>query len=109
MDTLVEILVSVFVVLGAVFALLGSIGLNKLPDIYTRLHAPTKVSTLGIGGIAIASMLYFSSHNSTISPHELLLTLFLFITAPVSAHLLAKAALHRHAMRSEENPAKKDS
>jgi len=108
MNSVMEVLVSLFVVVGAIFALLGSIGLNKLPDIYTRLHAPTKVSTLGIGGIAIGSLLYFSSHNGTLIPRELLLTLFLFITAPVSAHLLAKAALHRHAMRAEKDSADKD-
>ena len=81
-------------VLGAVFALLGSLGLARLPDFYTRLHGPTKATTLGVGGMLVASMLYFSARGDGPSLHELLITLFLFITTPVSAHMLAKAALH---------------
>lgn len=92
---LIEILVSAFVLIGATFALIGSIGLLRLPDFYTRLHGPTKATTLGISGMLIASGLYFSTATGHISLHEVLVLLFLFITAPVSAHLLAKAALHR--------------
>lgn len=92
---IVEILVSVFILLGASFALIGSIGLVRLPDFYTRLHGPTKATTLGIGGMLIASGIYFSTSAQGVSLHELLVLLFLFGTAPVSAHLLAKAALHR--------------
>lgn len=91
---LVEILVSAFVLSGAFFALVGSIGLARLPDFFTRLHAPTKATTLGIGSLLIASMLFFSTRGDGLVLHELLITLFLFMTAPVSAHLLAKAALH---------------
>jgi len=106
MGTLMQALVSIFIVLGATAALLGAIGLTKLPDIYTRLHAPTKVSTLGIGGITIGSLLYFSASHGEMRLHEVLLTLFLFITAPVSAHLLAKAALHRHERHDSDNDAR---
>jgi len=94
-----DIIISIFLVLGAGFALVGSIGLVRLPDFYTRLHGPTKATTLGLGGLLIASMIYFSSRGD-VSLHELLVTLFLFMTAPVSAHLLAKAALHLR-VRSE--------
>ena len=89
-----EILVSLFLLVGAGFALVGSLGLARLPDFYTRLHGPTKATTLGVGGILIASSIHFSSRIDGISLHEALITLFLFITAPVSAHLLARAALH---------------
>lgn len=89
-----EILVSLFLLAGAGFALVGSLGLARLPDFYTRLHGPTKATTLGVGGMLIASSLHFSSRSDGISLHEVLITLFLFITAPVSAHLLARAALH---------------
>jgi len=99
MPALVEILVSLCAIAGAVFAVLGAIGLAKLPDFFCRLHGPTKVSTLGVGGIMLASLLYFSVRNGQIGLHETLLALFLFLTAPVSAHLLAKAALHRAARR----------
>lgn len=90
---LAEILVSLFLLIGAGFALIGSLGLAWLPDFYTRLHGPTKATTLGVGGMLIASMIYFSAKGE-LSLHELLITLFLFITAPVSAHLISKAALH---------------
>lgn len=93
MSTLIEALVSFFLVAGAAFALLGSWGLARLPDFYTRLHGPSKASTLGVGGMLVASMLYFAVRGEP-SLHELLITLFLFISTPVSAHMLVKAALH---------------
>lgn len=91
---LVEIAVSVFLLLGSGFALIGSIGLLKFPDYYTRLHAPTKATTLGVGGVLVASVIFFSTRGDGLSLHELLVSIFLFITAPVSAHLLARAGRH---------------
>ena len=91
----IEVLVSVFLIIGSLFALIGAIGLYRLPDFYTRLHGPTKATTLGVGGIVIASMIFFSSQNDGLSLHELLITQFLFLTAPVSAHMLAKAAMQQ--------------
>jgi len=87
-------IIAALVLIGAFFTLVGSIGLYKLPDFYMRLHGPTKATTLGVGAILMASVLYFSFTTEAISLHELLVTVFLFITAPVSAHLMAKAALH---------------
>lgn len=89
-----EVTIAAFLLTGGVFLLIGSIGLARLPDIYTRLHAPTKATTLGLAGLLIASMLLFSWQNNTLSIHELLIALFLFITAPVSANMIAKTALH---------------
>jgi multicomponent K+:H+ antiporter subunit G len=94
MTIVIEILVSVSLLAGAAFALIGSWGLAKLPDFYTRLHGPSKASTLGVGGMLVASMLYFGMQEGELSLHELLITLFLFISTPVSAHMLSKAALH---------------
>jgi multicomponent K+:H+ antiporter subunit G len=91
---LVELTISAALLVGAAFALVGSWGLASLPDFFTRLHGPSKASTLGVGGVLVASMLWFSLRSGTPSLHELLITLFLFVTAPVSAHMLAKAALH---------------
>lgn len=92
--TLIEMLVSLCMLIGASFALIGSIGLVRLPDFYLRLHGPAKATTLGVGGVLIGSMIFFSAREQGISLHELLITMFLFITAPVSAHIVAKAALH---------------
>lgn len=94
MPDLVEIIVSLLIIIGAVFTFLGSLSLVKLPDFFMRLHGPTKASTLGTGAILVASALYFSLKVGEISVHEVLITVFLFITAPVSAYMLAKAALH---------------
>ena len=89
-----ENLLGLLILIGAVFTLIGSIGLFKLPDFYMRLHGPTKASTLGVGAILIASVIYFSTKQDALSLHEILVTLFLFITAPIGAHLMAKAAIH---------------
>lgn len=99
-----EILVSFFLVLGAFFALAGSIGLFRLQDFFTRLHGPTKATTLGVGSLAVASAIYFTFHKEGISLNEVLITLFLFITAPVSAHFLAKAARHQRLHEEKNHP-----
>lgn len=91
---LIDTLISALVLLGAAFALIGSIGLVTLPDFFCRLHGPTKATTLGVGGMLAASGLYFAAYGLTATPKELLVALFLFMTAPVSANLLAKSALH---------------
>ncbi len=88
-----EILSTVLILVGAAFALIGSIGLWRMPDFFTRLHGPTKATTLGVGAILLASSIHFSQ-TGAVSVHEVLVTIFLFITAPVSAHLLSQAALH---------------
>jgi len=59
-----------------------------------RLHAPTKATTLGVGGALIASMLYFYFIVGQFSFHELMITLFLFLTAPITGHFIAKTHLH---------------
>ncbi len=94
MNAFTEGLVIVLLLIGSGFLLVGSIGLSRLPDFFMRLHAPTKASTLGIGGVLIASGLYFSLKTGRLSIHELVITLFLFITAPLTAHMMSKAALH---------------
>lgn len=94
MSLFIEIFISFCLLLGAGFALVGSIGLARLPDFYMRLHGPTKASTLGVGGMILGSMVFFSTRGEGISLHEILIATFLFITAPISAHIVAKAALH---------------
>lgn len=88
-------LVAGWLILGGFFVFVGSLGLAKLPDFFTRLHAPTKATTLGIGSVLVASMLVTSVREGGFSVYELVISLFLFITAPVSAHMMAKAALHK--------------
>ena len=87
-----EFLVSCMLLVGGAFTLIGSIGLMRFPDFYSRLHGPSKATTLGVGAILIASLIYFNAHGE-FGLKELLITFFVFLTAPVSAHLLCKAAL----------------
>lgn len=94
-----ELVISLLIVLGSAFALIGSWGVVRLPSLMTRLHGPTKATTLGVGGCLIASMIYFPASGANWSAHELLIALFLFITAPVSANMIAKAHLHRQRYR----------
>jgi multicomponent K+:H+ antiporter subunit G len=88
----IEGLVAFLLVAGGAFALVGAIGLVRLPDFLMRLHAPTKATTLGVGSVLAASLLYFLGSGMPVV-HELLITLFLFVTAPVSALMLARTAL----------------
>lgn len=88
-----QLLIAALLGIGGLFMLVGAIGLLRFGDFYMRLHAPTKATTLGVGGLLLASMVCNALRGEFL-PHELLITLFLFVTAPVSANLLAKAALH---------------
>jgi len=99
---LLEALTSVLIIVGGAFALLGSIGLARLPDFLTRLHGPTKATTLGVGALLIGSMVHLNSQGNAFSLRELAITLFLFITAPVSAHLLSKTAVRKEKNSSDD-------
>ncbi|MEN2787540.1 Na+/H+ antiporter subunit G [Sphingomonas qilianensis] len=95
MTMIVDIVISALVLLGAGFVLIGSWGLVRLPSTMERLHGPTKATTLGLGALLLGSVLYFQLRLGTWSAHELLISLFLFITAPISANMIAKVHLHR--------------
>lgn len=86
-----EWIVSLLLIIGTAFILTSSIGLWRLPDFYTRMHGPTKASTLGVISVLLASMIVFTLQHEFLMVRELLVIVFLFLTAPVSAHLLTKA------------------
>lgn len=96
MSWVLAILLVALLAVGGFFILLGSFGLLKLSEFYKRLHAPTKASTLGVGCVLAASIGYHAIGGTDPQPRELLITTFLFITAPIGAHLMAKAALALH-------------
>lgn len=85
---------AISLLIGSAFVLVGVIGLLKFNDPMTRLHAPTKVGTLGIGMLLLASILTALAAGDP-SIHELLIMAFLFVTAPISAHFIAKVSIHR--------------
>ena len=89
MTAFTEILITAMLVISGLFGLVGSYGLIKLKNTVQRLHAPTKATTLGIGGVLIASMIFFYAKTGHISLHELLITLFLFLTAPITANFIS--------------------
>ncbi len=89
----IQWLVSFLLVVGGVFALVGAVGMLRFPDFFMRMHAPTKATTLGVGGVLVASLIVGWTRGE-FGLNLLLITLFLFVTAPVSANLMAQAALH---------------
>ena len=92
---------TVLLVIGGLLALTGSFGLLRLRDFYARMHPPTMGTTLGAGCILIASMLVSSAIEQRPIIHEILITLFIVITAPVTAMLLVRAAVYRDRNRTD--------
>eukprot|EP01030_Chromulinospumella_sphaerica_P002233 gene2233-2187_t len=90
-----EIIVAVLVLAGAALALLGSIGLLRLPTFFERVHAPSIIATLGCWLIMHGTVLYFSVADSSLALHALLIAVFVAITVPIMSIFLMRAALFR--------------
>lgn len=90
MDDIVTYIVAAFIVIGALFSLAAAIGLLRLPDVYSRMHAASKAGTLGSGLMLIALAIY--SDDLATTTRAIAGVIFFLLTAPISAHLLAKAA-----------------
>src|ERR1044071_2714862 len=99
-----EAAIAALILIGGFFLLVGSYALAKLPDTMRRLHGPTKAATLGIGSLLVASMLYSPVAHGRLSFQELLITIFLFLTPPVTALMVAKAHILRDYSRRGELP-----
>ncbi len=100
-DIIFEILLIALLATGSFFTLIGAFSLIRLSEFFKRLHGPTKASTLGVGCMLVASVGYHAFSGTDPQPRELLITAFLLLTAPISAHLLAKAGL---SLRLDERP-----
>lgn len=85
-----ELLSSALLMIGAAFALLAGAGVVRMPDLFTRMQAATKASTLGIGSIVLAVAIHFGELG--ITTRALTVIIFVFLTAPVAAHMIARAA-----------------
>lgn len=94
---------TLLLIAGGLLTVIGSLGLLRLPDFYSRMHPPTMGTTLGTGCVLIASMLVSSALLHRPVVHELLITLFIVMTAPVTAMLLVRAAIHRGRARSRRS------
>lgn len=102
--------VSLLLLLGGAVILIGALGLLRLPTFYQRIHGPAITITLGAGCVLIASMAYFTWAQSRPAVHELLITAFVFLTAPVVSMLVMRAAVHRDVLAGrltvfEDHPA----
>lgn len=92
-----------FLLVGAIFTMVGAIGLLKLNDSMSRLHAPTKVGTLGIGALLLASIVHSFTFADG-SMDELLIIAFLFVTAPISANFMSKVNIHKRDCETPPGP-----
>ena len=89
-DMTVAVIVSLLLVVGSVFSLLAALGMLRFPDLYTRMHAASKAGTIGSGLLLLAAGVH--ALDVTILMRALAGFVFFVLTAPISAHLLAKAA-----------------
>ncbi|HEY6645298.1 monovalent cation/H(+) antiporter subunit G [Povalibacter sp.] len=92
---------SLLLVCGGLLCLLGGIGLVKLPTFYMRMHSPSMGNTLGTGCILVASIIVSSALAGRPVLHELLITLFMVMTSPVSAMLIMRGAMYRTSVKAE--------
>ena len=87
-----DLLLAVLLPLGGFFCLVAALGMLRLPDLLTRMHAATKAGTLGVGLLVLAAALHFNEVGMTLRAFTV--ALFVLLTAPVAAHLIGRAAYH---------------
>ncbi len=87
--------VALLLVLGATIILTGALGLLRLRTFYQRIHGPALTVTLGAGCLLLASMIYFTVAQSRLVIHEIIITVFILLTAPVVAMTVMRAAVYR--------------
>jgi multicomponent K+:H+ antiporter subunit G len=93
---------TILLILGGLVTVIGSLGLLRLKDFFARLHGPSMGNTVGTGSVLLASMLISSALAGRPVVHELLITLFIVLSSPVSAMMLMRAALYRNRARQQE-------
>lgn len=89
--TVIEIIASILILIGVFFSLLSAIGVTRLPDVYSRMHAAGKSSTLGVIFLMLAVFVYFIPQG-IVNGKVLLAILFIFLTAPLSALMVNRSA-----------------
>jgi multicomponent Na+:H+ antiporter subunit G len=85
-----DLIVAVLLVVGTAFMRLAAVGLLRMPDVYTRLQVSTKGASLGAASVLLAVPFFFG--DPAIAVRAVLIILFIFLTAPISAHMLGRAA-----------------
>ncbi len=104
MTAIGELLAALLIVLGSIVCFLSAVGALRFPDIYARCHAASKSSALGVLCVLSGAFCYFALAHSLISIRLLLGIFFVFLTAPVAAHMVCKAAYRSGVKLSGENP-----
>jgi|TARA_B100000749_G_scaffold276635_1_gene264179 multicomponent Na+:H+ antiporter subunit G len=89
---IINLVSSLFITIGALSIIVGLLGVYRMPDFYTRLHAASIIDTLGAMLILFGLILYYGFN--IVSLKLLLILIFILITTPTAAHALAKSALH---------------
>jgi multicomponent K+:H+ antiporter subunit G len=89
------LIVSLLLVVGGSIVLIGALGLVRLRTFYQRIHGPAITVSLGAGSLLLASMLYFTVARSRPVVHEIIITLFVLLTAPVVSMMIMRAAVYR--------------
>jgi len=89
------LVVALLLILGSSIVLIGAMGLLRLRTFYQRMHGPAITITLGAGCLLIASMVFFTVGQSRLVIHEVIISLFLLMTAPVVSMLIMRAAVYR--------------
>jgi multicomponent Na+:H+ antiporter subunit G len=87
---MLDAIIGILMVSGSFFALVASIGLLRMPDLFMRLSATTKAATLGITLVLVAVALYFN--QAGVTGRVIAIIVFVVLTAPVAAHMIARAA-----------------
>ncbi|MFF2019499.1 Na+/H+ antiporter subunit G [Paenibacillus sp. NPDC058177] len=98
-----EIIGAVLILIGAIFSLISAIGNVRLPDVYTRSHAASKSSTLGVLCALVGTLLYFLISDGFFSIRLILGIFFVFLTAPVAAHVICRAAYRSQVPLAEQS------
>lgn len=93
-EIMMNSLIAFMLIGGTIMTALATVGIIRLPDMYSRLHAATKSTTLGVIMIMTGAFIYFWYIEGLIETNLLLGALFILLTSPVASHLLARSAFH---------------
>lgn len=102
------LLVSILVLVGTGFTLVGAVGLLRFKTFYERVHAPTLGTTFGVASVVIASCIFFSMAETRLLVQTVLIAVFITATTPVALMLLVRASLFRDRMENDAGKAGKE-
>lgn len=95
--------IMVLMIFSGVVVLIGALGILRLPSFYQRMHGPAVISTVGSGALLFASVLLFLVAKGPALPHEILVPIFIAMTAPISAMLITRTAVYRDLRAGRED------